>query len=127
MLSFSEQEDTRWAQELLPTSNLGSAAHCDPHLAPPPALPESTWDRPFSGLHFAALTAPGPTGTRPEHITDLLNVPAQDSCQQDPCCAFRAVLQDLRWLLAPCRQMAHSDTALLATQEERQAASYQDG
>ena len=41
----------------------------------PPALPESTWDRPFSGLHYAALTAPGPTGTRPEHITDLLNVP----------------------------------------------------
>ena len=45
------------------------------HLAPPPALPESTWDRPFSGLHYAALTAPGPTGTRPEHITDLFNVP----------------------------------------------------
>ena len=42
---------------------------------PPPAPPESTWDRPFSGLHYAALTAPGPTGTRPEHITDLLNVP----------------------------------------------------
>ena len=75
MLSFNEQEDTRWAQELLPTSELGSAAHCDPQLAPPPALPESTWDRPFSGLHYAALTAPGPTGTRPEHITDLLNVP----------------------------------------------------
>ena len=74
MLSFTEQEDTRWAQELLPTSNLGSAAHCDHHLVPPPALPESTWDRPFSGLHYAALTAPGPTGTRPEHITDLLNV-----------------------------------------------------
>ena len=75
MLSFNEQEDVRWAQELLPTSNLGPSAHCDPHLAPPPALPESTWDRPFSGLHYAALTAPGPTGTRPEHITDLLNVP----------------------------------------------------
>ena len=75
MLSFNEQEDMRWAQELLPTSNLGLSAHCDPHLAPPPAVPESTWDRPFSGLHYAALTAPGPTGTRPEHITDLLNVP----------------------------------------------------
>ena len=34
----------------------------------------------FSGLHYAALTAPGPTGTRPEHITDLPNVLAQDSC-----------------------------------------------
>ena len=74
MLPFNEQEDMRWAQELLPTSDLGPSAHCDPHLAPPPALPESTWDRPFSGMHYAALTAPGPTGTRPEHITDLLNV-----------------------------------------------------
>ena len=61
MLSFNEQEDVRWAQELLPTSNLGPSAHCDPHLAPPPALPESTWDRPFSFLHYAALTAPGST------------------------------------------------------------------
>ena len=75
MLSFDEQEDTRWAQELLPTSDLGAPAHSDPNLAPPPAPPVSTWDRPFSGLHYAALTAPGPTGTRPEHITDLLNVP----------------------------------------------------
>ena len=47
MLSFNEQEDMRWAQELLPTSDLGPSAHCDPHLAPPPALPESTWDRPL--------------------------------------------------------------------------------
>ena len=75
MLSFDEREDVRWAQELLPTSTLGSSALCDPLLAPPPALPASSWDRPFSGLHYAALTAPGPTGTRPEHITDLLNVP----------------------------------------------------
>ena len=98
MLSFNEQEDTRWAQELLPTSNLGSVAHCDPQLAPPPpALPESTWDRPFSGLHYAALTAPGPTGTRPEHITDLLNVPRIPT---------RFMLRYLRcfagFLLAPC-------------------------
>ena len=35
MLSFNEQEDMRWAQELLPTSNLGPSAHCDRHLAPP--------------------------------------------------------------------------------------------
>ena len=89
MLSFTEQEDMRWAQELLPTSNLGSAAHCDPHLAPSPALPESTWDRPFSGLHNAALTAPGPTGTRPEHITDLLNVPRRIHANKiDSCCAL---------------------------------------
>ena len=47
-------------RELLPTSDLGPTAHSDPNLAPPPAPPESTWDRPFSGLHYTALTAPGP-------------------------------------------------------------------
>ena len=127
MLSFNEQEDTRWAQELLPTSNLGPAAHCDPQLAPPPALPESTWDRPFSGLHYAALTAPGPTGDTPRAHHRPAQRPAQDSCQQDSCCAIRVVLQDFCWLLASCCQVAHSDTALLATQEKRQAASNQDG
>ena len=54
MLTFDEQEDVRWAQELLPTSEHGMPAHCDPNLAPLPAPPESTWDRHFSGLHYAA-------------------------------------------------------------------------
>ena len=40
--------------------NTACPPHCDPNLAPPPAPPESTWDRPFSGLHYAAITAPGP-------------------------------------------------------------------
>ena len=35
MLSFDEQEDVRWAQELLPTSNLGAPALSDPNLALP--------------------------------------------------------------------------------------------
>ena len=35
MLSFDEQEDVRWAQELLPTSDLGPSAHSDPNLASP--------------------------------------------------------------------------------------------
>ena len=34
MLSFNEQDDVRWAQALLPTSNLGPSAHCGPHQAP---------------------------------------------------------------------------------------------
>ena len=92
MLSFNEQEDVRWAQELLPTSDLGPAAHCDPNLAPPPALPESTLDRPL----------------------------AQGSRQQDPCSAVRTILQDLRRHAASRRQVAHTHAALLATQEEWQ-------
>ena len=68
----------RWAQELLPTSNLGSSAHLPIWSSSGSPLlrcqnPPGTGPSPV--LHYAALTAPGPTGTRPEHITDLLNVP----------------------------------------------------
>ena len=38
-------------------------------------LLRSHWDRPFAGLHYARLTAPGPTGSRAEHVTDMLSVP----------------------------------------------------
>ena len=127
MLSFNEQDDVRWAQELLPTSNLGPSAHCDSDLAPPPALLESTWDRPFSGLHYAALTAPGPTGTRPEHITDLLNVPRRVHAKKIHAGAVCTILQDLRRHVASRRQVAYPHAALQATQEERQTALHQDG
>ena len=127
MLSFNEQEDMRWAQELLPTSNLGPSAHCDPHLAPPPALPESTWDRPFSGLHYAALTAPGPTGTRPEHITVLLNVSRRIHANKIHAALSALFCRISAGALPPAAKVAHTDTALLATQEERQTASHQDG
>ena len=42
MLSFDEHEGVRWAQELLPTSGLGTLAHSDPNLAPPPAPLDDT-------------------------------------------------------------------------------------
>ena len=62
--------------ELLPTSSLGGQAHSDPLLEPPPRLPLV---RTGIGLSLACttlpLTAPGPTGTRAEHITDMLSVP----------------------------------------------------
>ena len=30
---------------------------------------------PLKGVHFAALKAPGPSGLRPEHLSELLGVP----------------------------------------------------
>ena len=44
-------------------------------LEPLPLPPGVDWDRPFAGLHDAALTALGPTGTHAEHITDMLSAP----------------------------------------------------
>ena len=75
MLSFEEQEDLAWAKELFSISTLGAQAHCDPVLEPPPPSPGEDWDLPFAMLHYAALTAPGPTGSRAEHVTDMLSVP----------------------------------------------------
>ena len=31
-------------------------------------------DGPLKGVRYASLTAPGPSGTRPEHISDMLSV-----------------------------------------------------
>ena len=68
MPTFEQKEDPTWAKELLPTSS-PAQAHSDPALEPPPLPPGEDWDRPFTRLHYAALTAPGPTGTRAEHVT----------------------------------------------------------
>ena len=75
MLPFEENEDLAWAKEFLPTSSWGAQANSDPLLEPLPLPPGEDWDRPFAGLHRAALTAPGSTGTRAEHITNMLSVP----------------------------------------------------
>ena len=69
MLSLNEQEDVRWAQELLPTSNLGPSAHCDPNLAPLLHCRKA----PATGPFQVCTTRLSPLLVR--HITDLLNVP----------------------------------------------------
>ena len=70
-----------------------------------PIPPEADWDRPFDGLHYAALTAPGFCGTRAEHIIDLLNVPRRVHANK-----IHAAL-----LLAPIGcSLAHAHAALLA-------------
>ena len=84
MMQFSAEEDIKYAKELLPTSSSPSAA-----LAPRPAadtagaptaphgdaIPDPAENSPLKGVRYAALTAPGPSGTRPEHIRDMLSVP----------------------------------------------------
>ena len=76
MLSFEEQEDLTWAKELLPISTFGSASLQRPGAGTSSTFPLSEdWDRPFAGLHCAALAAPGPTGSRAEHVTDMPSVP----------------------------------------------------
>ena len=116
MLSFEENEDLAWAKELLPTSSRGAQAHSDPLLEPSPPLPGENWCGPCAGLHYAALTAPGRTGTHAEHITDMLSVPRPR--QRASCGAVRHVLLDLCKHALLGRPVAYGHAVLLATQEK---------
>ena len=78
MLSFTEQEDMRWAQELLPTPNLGLSAHCDPDLAPPPALPESHLGQALLWFALCGSHCSDRDSSRAHHRP--AQCPAQDSC-----------------------------------------------
>ena len=86
-----------------------------PPLDPPPAPPDEEWRRQFAGLHHAALTAPGPTGSCPEHITDLLNVPRKVHAHE----VHAALAVPFSGLPTSCH-VAHAHSALLA-------AAHQDG
>ena len=70
--------------KLIPNSDFSSGIHVPPNHEPEECDPGTGFDRPFARLLYAALAAPGPTGTRAEHITDLLNRFSQDPCQQGP-------------------------------------------
>ena len=72
-LSLSEQRT--WFKKLLPNSDRSVSACC----APCPAVNSegSVSDgstKILQGVRFAALSAAGPSGARPEHLRDLLSV-----------------------------------------------------
>jgi hypothetical protein len=82
MMDFDASEDVQWATKLLPRSG-----HPDDALVPEgvytaldrdvaeQAASFSPGEGPLKGVRYSALTGPGPSGTRPEHITDMLSVP----------------------------------------------------
>ena len=73
-MEMSDSEDRQWASMIIPNSDLSSGIYIPPNHEPEVCDPRSGFDHPFSRLRYAALAAPGPTGTRAEHITDLLDV-----------------------------------------------------
>ena len=81
MMQFTSVEDLKWATELLPTSFRPDAAIATRLANDTPAAPRDTFgldnmeQNLFKGVRYAALTAPGPTGTWVEHIRHMLSVP----------------------------------------------------
>ena len=82
--SFTSEENTRWATVLHPAStNRAAALVTDPSAAIHDRLADLVSDsdnadhdvsHPLRGVHFGALKGPGPSGTRPEHVSELLGV-----------------------------------------------------
>ena len=64
-----------WAAELLPTSSRPGRALAAPvadgaHAAGEPPL----WTSALSGVRFGAMSAPGPSGMRPEHLREITSI-----------------------------------------------------
>ena len=72
---MTDAEDRHWAGKLIPNSGFSTSVHVLPDHEPVVLDPCTGFYRLFAGLRYAAFTAPGPTGTRAEHVTHLLNVP----------------------------------------------------
>ena len=76
--AFAAEEQVRWAAELLPGE--GSPAALAP-VPPAAGAAESPEEEPplaggrappLRGVRFAAMSAPGPSGARPEHLREAL-------------------------------------------------------
>ena len=82
----SADEEATWAAEMLPSAGRELRAPRDVEPAQGAAtqlgdvhgdddLDERDAPKPLQGVHFAAESAPGPSGRRPEHLRDLLACP----------------------------------------------------
>ena len=72
---FSHEEDRQWAAALHPVSAVPSAAlFSGPILDAPVAVDDDNTaeEHPLKGVRFAALKAPGPSGARAEHFSEML-------------------------------------------------------
>jgi len=82
---LTEEEQEAWARKLLPSSTratgtLTQAAGNSEAAANP--VPATTAGRALDGVRFAALSAPGPSGTRPEHLKECLFGRARGAASQ---------------------------------------------
>ena len=70
---LSAEEQRKWVEELLPSSTRPDLAHSEPPA--PPADSDagpSAAGKALDGVRFGALSAPGPTGARPEHLQEAI-------------------------------------------------------
>ena len=74
MATCSADDERHWAEILLPSSSRPDASHSSPHPADDEAEDNAKFRHSLSGVRFAALSAPGPSGCRPEHVKEMLSM-----------------------------------------------------
>ena len=72
MMEMSDFEDRQFGEKAHPQLRPQHRHLCFPE--PRAGCSRLVFDHTFTGLRYVALSAPGSTGTRAEHVTDLLNV-----------------------------------------------------
>ena len=78
MMFFTPQEDLGWAAKMLPRSENSTTCFSTEGrnradiVQLEEAIQLDSDDGPLKGVRYGTMTAPGPSGTRPEHIKDLL-------------------------------------------------------
>ena len=79
---LTDEENMKWAEKLHPRSSDsvgalsgsdGPPLHTDTHREDQDPVEDDNV-HPLKGVRFAALKAPGPSGLRPEHLSELLGV-----------------------------------------------------
>ena len=70
--SLTPRQEAFFAAQLLPQAERGDAL-CSRPEAQPDDPPRGEEEHPLKGVRFASLTAPGPSGERPEHAKELLS------------------------------------------------------
>ena len=79
--SLAPADQRAWAATLLPDSQRGRRALSNPAAASAEAEGDEQERRgPMQGVRFAALSAPGPSGMRPEHLQEALGVRRRHVC-----------------------------------------------
>ena len=69
----TDEEQRRWASVLSPTSSRSDEALHGQSASASGEVPAATPDD-NAGVRYAALTAPGPTGTRPKHAKEAFGI-----------------------------------------------------
>ena len=80
LMHLTPEQDREYAALLIPKSLKPEQAlyHAPADYDPPPSNRDdevATTESPLRGVSYAKLTGPGPSGTRPDHVKEMLAVP----------------------------------------------------